>query len=349
MELFVKKTGGIIIFNKKLPLAQPPIRGYQFLAYQLSVICISQNHQPWLHSHFIQLYGNPNDPLISFYEPYIWYDSNPWFEFDKLSTETIKQSNIELDELIMSYIDRDYYIMSIVDEFHLPNRRSYQKFNYIHDLLIYGYSRDENKYTTIGFDEHGTFKTQNVDYSTFKESIFNTSGNFILPFKLKQDYKPEFRITAVVDLLNDYLHSINTSERIKPIDDRQYHPDHVFGIKTYELLKNYFELLIENKVEFDIRSLHFLCEHKESMIARINFLIENGFLLQEPNDKLISEYQNLKDNCIIARNLQLKYLLNNNKNEILKVIEKIDEISKMEEILLTKLLNQIKTEKICAL
>lgn len=106
--------------------------------------------------------------------------------------------------------------------------------------------------------KNGIFKSQDVDCCTLEEAIFNTSDGIILPFKLKKDYQPKFRITAMIDLLSDYF-----SKNI-------------------------------------------------------------GYLLKEHSDNLISEYHNIKENSIIARNLQLKYLLNKDRNEILKIIKNIE-------------------------
>ncbi|MEC0094200.1 hypothetical protein [Paenibacillus macquariensis] len=326
--------------EKILTISNPPIRGYQFFAYQLSVICTSPDFSHWLNSHFIQLFCNPLEPVVQFYEPYIRYETNPWFKFERLSNETINELELDLNIIIKSYIDRGFYILSIVDEYYIPNRTSYQKFSNIHDLLIYGYNQKEKTYVTIGYDDSSNYRTQRVRFENFERSLFSNSDNYIIPFALKGDFTYGFNIENIIVLLNDYLCSKDTSENLRQLDERQYQPDHVFGIETYRCLENYFELLIKKKAPFDIRSLHFLCEHKESMITRINFLVNNGYLINGyDSDYIIKGLQNIKNQCNIAKNLQMKFFLTNNPNEVVKIIKIINDVSEKERAILTKLLD----------
>lgn len=330
----------VIVINKVLPITNPPIIGYQFFAYQLAVICIADDHEPWLYSHFIQLICNPSDPIVAFYDEYVWYETNPWFKFEKLSYKTIDTLNLNLLELIINYIENDFYVLAIIDEFYLPNRKSYHKEHFIHDLLIYGYDRENNTYNTIGFDENGIFRPQKLDFNDFQNAFCNLN-NYMIFFSLIKEYKYNFRIDIIKNLLSDYLYSKNTSARVDCLDERRFLPGHVFGLNIYSHLQNYFRFLLDGKRLSDIRSLHFLYEHKEMMISRIKFLIDRGHLTDNSN-VFIEGFQKLRDKTLIARSLQLKFEVSKRSREIKQIINLIQDIYEEERRLLESLLNMLK-------
>lgn len=128
---------------------------------------------------------------------------------------------------------------------------------------------------------------------------------------------------------------------MKSIDERQYLPNHAFGLAKYSHLKNYFELLAKKEVGNNIRSLHFLYDHKQCMISRLKFLCQNGYLVDN-NNSILEEYIEIKNKISVARNLQLKSMFTKGSDEIKKIVSTISHVEQQEQLLLEKVLCGIK-------
>ncbi|KEQ21801.1 hypothetical protein [Paenibacillus tyrfis] len=325
--------------EKVLPICIPPIKGYQFFAYPLSVICTSEDYSPWLYSHFIQLFCNPNDILVSFYEPYAWYTTNPWFEFDKINHKSITSFGIDLNEIIIDYIDQGYYVLAIVDEFYVPKREAFQTFHLEHDILIFGYNRSNKTYNTIGYDNKGVFGQSLTSFNDFEKAFFNIKNNFILPYTLKNNFHYDFSVATIKEAFIDYLYSKNTSSRLLQLDERHYFSDHVFGLDTYDHLIRYFKLLLEKRVKYDIRSIHFLSEHKNCMLSRIEYLGRHGYL--KDSHKFFEEFNIINNNIKISKNLQMKYLFTKKESAIQRITNILQETAMIERSLFEEMITKL--------
>jgi hypothetical protein len=277
--------------------------------------------------------------VVSFYEPYVWYTRNPWFEYESISHEAINSLNLNLNNLIINYIDRGYYILAIVNDFFIPDRQAYQKFNLKHDILLYRYDFMNKRFDAIGYNKDGTYGHSFVDFDDFEKSFFSIDNNDLIFYTLNGFYNHNFSIESTVELLKDYLYSRNTSSRLKVLDGKRYISDHAFGLDVYYHLKNYFHLLITKQANFDIRSLHMLYEHKECMISRIKFLEENGYL--KNSSEFLDGYNKIRDKIKTTKNLQLKYKLTRNNYDIQKIITILDEVAREEKVIIENILNNL--------
>lgn len=328
--------------KKILPIETPPIRGYQFFAYPLSVISTNKNYLPWLCNHYIQLFCNPQEVKVHFYEPYNRYTNNPWFDYEVISKASIKSFNMNPTNLIIEYINRGYYIVSLVDEYYIPKRRAYKKLHMKHDIFIFGYDISNKNFDILGYDENVIFNHTYVPFKCFEKSFFKLDSTSLIAFKLNTTYNCELDIVSIVSQLNDYLNSNNSSNKLKPYDDTQNFSDHVFGLDTYNQVIHYFELLLNKEVEYDLISLHFMYEHKKCMLLRLQLLAEKGYI----NDinYYLKTYDEIKRKIKIARNLQLKYKITKNNNSLKKIISLLKEIYPKEKNIVENILNELQTK-----
>lgn len=325
-----------------LPICKnPPVKGYQFYAYQLSVICTKDNYLSGLSNHFIQLYCNPKDVLLSFYEPFFWYTSNPWFNYEWISQKTIRTMSLKLSDVIINYIDNKQYVLAIVDDFFIPERRAYKSFHNRHDILIFGYDTKNKQYDAMSYNNKGEYTHIKVSFQDLEKAFYalDINDNCIIPYKLKSDIDYNFNPNRTKSLLIDFLYSNNTSEKLKELIVSQYLPDHVFGINTYSHLINDLKLIKEGKIKNDIRSLHFLLEHKNRMLSLINFMGENGYL--KSSDILLKDYKSIANKALVAKNLQIKYGLTDNSDDINEIINLLTLITQEEANVIENILDSL--------
>jgi hypothetical protein len=140
-------------------------------------------------------------------------------------------------------------------------------------------------------------------------------------------------------MLDDYINSINTSEKYRIYDNPL--ADRVFGMDIYKYLHKYFDLLMSDKINYDIRPLHILYEHKKCMVLRLKYMYNNNY---------INNIQYIYDKCkdvemksIVVRNLQLNYFITKEKKYIYKIKNKLFEIEQNEMSALNCLKDKIST------
>lgn len=332
--------------SKRLPICiNPPIKGFQYFGFQLSVICTTGNYQNWLSNHFIQLTCDSSDnkhTLVYFYEPFLWYRTNPWFDSEWLSREENNLLDSNLIELIISYINKGSYVLAIVNEYHIPNRSAYKSFNQTHDILIFGFDLKAKLFDVLGYNEKGEYVHTYVTFGEFYKAFFNIENNFIVPFRLKQEFNYQFSLDDFKMILSDYVYSRNLTANVKRFKDEEYVlPNNIFGLDTYLQLRSYFETLREKKAVFnDVRSLHFILEHKQCMLSRIKYLWENRYLGN--SEILFKEYLKLKNQALFAKSLQLKYSKTEDPRYIDRILKILEKMHKAESLVSESLLNSLK-------
>lgn len=118
-------------------------------------------------------------------------------------------------------------------------------------------------------------------------------------------------------------------------------PDKLFGIKIYEELINEF-LDITSYVIGDFRLLHTIFEHKNIMILRLEYLRNKKHISPENSIILIQSFQELREMAMQARNLQMKYRINNNASILEKIVSILNSMKTLEIQAITDLIEAIR-------
>lgn len=323
--------------QKKLPFKLPPIQSYLFHTFRLGIIWDRVECLPWFYSNYIQLLcqETPSDGQnqfhFDFFPMYYNHVDVPWLYgphfFDK---DTVFNCNIDINQLIIQYIDRDYYLYAVVDEFFIPNRSSYQTRHYYHDNLVYGYDTERKMFNIAGFDDRFLRVSESeVDFMEYHNAFMSKESlspwrKRVTCFKKSDPYQYDLDLKLISEFLNEYLLSIDSSHRLRMV----HNPENniTYGMKVYECLRRYLELVLMDQIGGNIvLPVNIFCEHKACMLLRLKYMEENGYL---DNGGLIYErYQNIERNFLIARNLMIKYTGSKNQRDISRVI---DIVHKME-------------------
>lgn len=332
--------------QKELPFKRPPIISYLYHAFRLGIIWGGVECLPWFYSNYIQLLCQESfaDGQNQFHFDFfpIWYDHAeiPWLFmphfFDK---DTVYKCNIDINQLIMQYIDRDYYIYSFVDEFFIPNRLSYKTKHLIHDNLIHGYDTERNIFNIVGFDDRFRFSESEVDFIEYRNAFMTNTNDRVHLFKKYDKCNYDFDLKLVFEFLTEYLLSIDSAERLRAVHNPET-KNYTYGIKVYECLKRYLELVLIDKIEGDtMLPLHIFWEHKVCMLLRLKYMEENGYL--NNLSSTAERYQSIERNFLIARNEMLKYSRTGNKKVVSSVIGLINKTEVEEREILLDLQDKI--------
>lgn len=326
-----------------LPIAETPVKALQYLAYPLCVLLNYEECLPWFYNNYIQLdfVVKKSGGLVNFIDG--WLSDVPWLSVQQLQKKyLLPLCGKNLNRVIKNFIDDGWYLYSWIDEYYVPNRPADQKEHFMHDFMLYGYTDADEKYSLLGYTKDRTFTTSKISYKGFCQGFDSgdSGEDWAFLFKKKDGFFWDFNLKYVFDQLNDYYHGINTIERIGRDKDKDY--EKVFGLDVYDYLMEYFELLLEKKVDFDIRSLQILGEHKNCMILRLKYMKQN--YLPEAS-YFCDAYQKMANEIFTLRNLQVKYYFSGETKLIERIIKSLTAIKEYESVILGEMLELLEKKE----
>lgn len=312
----------------------PLLKTYQNTALPLAAVSCG-NHEAnvvnFCINQFVQLKYNRNKGTLDF-----WHDRyTEWTCIEaknKLRNDYIDIWNLSLIDIIKSAIDSGLYVYTMVDEFYIPERTRYQREYYPHDILVYGYN--DNGIVTIGYNEQMVLSTATIANSVFINAVKSVRNKFFIDFFDYASYNVyPIKINQIKTYLNDYIQSVNSDIKYKFINTGK---NCSFGVDAiYDMFSNE-KIEFESNGNLDFRNFDCYHEHKRLMKLRVQKISE---ILG--HDRYSIDYENIKNNAFIIRNLALKA----KKSKKLKILEdiqvKLEENVKQEVELLSNLLLEI--------
>ncbi len=317
--------------QRKLPITVPPIIGYTIHAYPLSVIFNYNETLPWFLSNYIQLVCDTRykgnffnfSVLPCILEGSKWIDSvypgNPWIKRNSIEGYFLRNYNIEINDFMINSINHNNYVVLHLDEYYIPDTRSYKIRTFYHENLVYGYNIKDKTYNALGFNGKGIFGDIRISFENFEEGV---KSNFaycpdgqIKLLSYNNEYSYEVDLVLISDQLTDFLYSQRTDNNYRTF--RNPSQNCVYGLAVYGGLIEYFRLLSEGKVYHDIRPLHILWEHKKCMLLRMEYLLK--LYPSTELEEIYNQYQLVEKKCLIMRQYLMKYSISN-KPELLDSI-----------------------------
>ncbi|PFR39992.1 hypothetical protein [Bacillus thuringiensis] len=343
--------------SKQLPIHEPLIKGFLFFAYPFSILGSNEKTYPWIFSNFIQTCFDKNFSESPVPFTFYTYDFTicPWLKHEKIKRNTVSQLSQDIVKFIKSCIDNNKYVHLYLDEYHVPNRMAYRDFNLAHENFIYGYDDVNCTFNILGFDEKIIYKSTTISYDQFykaylgvedliESKIFNQElhsnsidiFNTINIFEFNSGGEYSFNKKLVIDSLKDYKEGNNTSERFSMIREPW---DRAYGMDCYKHFIGYFEMLLNNEADYDIRFLHNLWEHKLLMSKRVDFMQKNNYINLEQDT--ISKFERIEQEAFALRNIMVKYSITNNRSEIELILTKLPEIAELDSYLTDALIKNL--------
>jgi len=346
-------TPKLLLMNAHtLPIGHPPIIGYLHHAFPLAILSQNERYLPWFYSHYIQVCCPANlasgpDPerkrKFNFYRP-PGYDSAPFagLSMVRLNREVVLAQGQVLD-LMHRAILLGRYVQVCVDEFEIPGKKAFQKKHLLHELFIYGFDEEKQCVKTLGFQEKGDFGSLTVTYDHLQRAFDAGAKNNgydpdgVRLFGLNDAVPFHFDIQVVLEGLEDYVFSRNTSERFrllaKPTDE-------VFGLATYACLIEVCVQLLQHPLWYDIRPLHILWEHKVCMLGRIRYLERERYL--PLSDGFGDLYAQIEMGARMLRMMMLKLRVSSDAKILKRIIQQLETLAEKEGRLLMCLLETLR-------
>ena len=348
--------------KKIIPLAEPRIYSYSSHATALSVLSSTEDYLPWFHSNFIQLcglkdYNVPYDLPLDFYmgprKDGNYYVNTNWLTFLSTERQLVESTCGDIIKYVISCIDQNLYVALHLDEFYMEDRWAYKSRKWDHENLIFGYDLERQIFHIIGFKgTNRKFEASEISFEVFKKAYdqcddrhLNSWRSLILLIrKVEKAVDPfkgtyAFDLDLVIDTIEEFLESRDATRKFSMFQNRLAH--FVFGLEVYDSIKTNLP-----NFSFDFRPLHVLLEHKNCMVERIQYLKDNGYLAEDAYTYLHESYSKMARTCMIMRNMQLKYIATDareNDSRLLdEIITKLDQLAVFEKEVLGHMLVVLK-------
>jgi len=337
--------------KKILPIADPPIKSYLHHAYGLSILATSDAYLPWFYSNYIQVFFDKHyreNPYVDyynfFYYPYVEINI-PHLERLKFDRAMLTEEQLNAD-FICRLIDLGYYICLYADEYYIPDRVAYKNFHFKHEVLIFGYDREERIFHILGFNRERVYGATTVPIDDLMEAFshgYDGDGDlfwrkYIIAARLFRDTVYPFNLKLITDLLEDYLESRESNSRVAMYI--QPPRDCVFGLASYAYIDEALELMERGEFFIDYRLPSVIWEHKQCMTKRLQYMHGLGLVDQDVCD----QFAKVEDIALKARNTMLKAFVTNQRSIISRIREMVQSIHEQEKAILVPLLQHLKSQ-----
>lgn len=321
----------------RIPISlNPPLKGYLNYAHPFSILFGDGDEcLPWVFSNFIQMISLKDCSSYQFHINSWWFDDEQLFaHYYVVVMKSVLDDNFPAVKQLMLYMmGQGFCPVGIFNEYYVPHRYSYQRLNFDHDYLIYGYDEGKDSFHIIGYTDKRHYEPTEITVPQYLEALRHTKFEdfHIHFFRKNRDKTYKFDCDKVKRWLKDYLES---KDSFGYYDDRYY-----LGIDACRNLKNYLDIIKKDSGRIELRYFYALKEHKECMRMRIKYMEEHHCL--KPDEALESRCEELISLAGFIESLCIRWNLLHDPEIIEKVKRKIDALIEKEIPFLEDLLCRI--------
>ncbi len=314
--------------------------------YPLSILATHEDYLPWFYSNYIQLYHWQGGEIKFYVHPFTYsphmrdayFSTCPWLDTQVLDQQIVTRMHQDIAPFILDCIDRDCYVQLDVDYFYIPDRAEYHNRHFLHEVLISGYDTQEEIFEITGFNQRGSYATSPIKFTELEQALSTPPERFMdnmadrpkaILYKYMEGERYDFDLEPVIEQLKDYLYSKDTSARFRMLANPIDVPV-MWGMKVYEYLIKSCESLINspNAVDFPVIPLRIVWEHKKSMLARIRYMEDCGYL--KPSHPFSKNYAVVEKEVNSMRLIMLRWMSTRRASSLKKIVEMLRETAEAE-------------------
>ncbi|MWC29592.1 hypothetical protein [Paenibacillus sp. MMS18-CY102] len=322
--------------NKKLYTSKPVVSAFPIFANVLSIITKHKDAQNWIFSNFIHVSSSPKLYSLTFYDCWNYVRNCPLLIHNTVDRWIIEEKwKNDINAFLIDAINHESYAYFYLDEAKLKNTSVSQMVeSFTHDVMVFGYDLQEKTFNIAGNLINGKYveSTCTFDEMELAFAHANLSNDWFHGIKLlRVNENEQYRIhkPTIKQAFSDYCNSVNIAQARGNLNL----VDEVFGLEVYDILIEYIEKSCkENSFELNFMPFYFMWEHKDCLLARFDYLIQEGILQQnETSDHIRNELSHLVQRALILRNSIYKYALLNDQSKLLQGIKRLEEMRSIEQ------------------
>jgi len=289
-----------------LPLQMHPwIQAYHLRNFELGVL---QEKEPWILGKYINcFFDGTSEMMFSHCTPegrYFINSGATLVQRFRLNKTVCNFAVWDFVGVAKELINNGWYIVAIVDEYHVPETGKYHKNHYSHSLMIFGYDDEKECFASIGYTAGQKYCSHELTYKEYEKAIrgilIDDSGNESIGFK-KIEFEA-FKENPQYDYIFDikqFYHSLD--DYIESYYSEGFNSRHKYGIECERVFSAYISS--PQIRELDPRYSRFFMELKQLMVRRLSYLADENVI----SNSLAEEYAPVCRNQEIVHNLFIKY------------------------------------------
>lgn len=303
---------------------------YPFNAYYLGIMESNNiNINYILMKDFTKLYYKKrnNQPEIDFTKS-LTLENNRFvskeLSFDKCITEEIKQA-----------INRNYYVIVMMNEKYLFNNELKRANDYSHDWLIYGYDDSTKIFYCSGYigkyPDRKKFEKVMFYYNDVEKAISFVSDGYIEP------YPSYFRNHAII--INKYWINKKPSKQDIKAQIKRLNKPNIYkrknkiyfytGTKSIKKFIKKFKKNHKNQKNIFLQNIRTIYDYRVNVEMCLQYI--------ECNNKTIIKYHEIVDKTYLCLLLSLRYNINKNYKLLEQIINILNVTQNLEEEILKKI------------
>jgi hypothetical protein len=324
--------------RKLLETTEPIISGRYNYAVPLTIGGHHDQSLLWLYNHFIELHFKLKDDYTTFNfvdSEFPSHDGEPYVPFLKHTTVLKKSIQEPIVDYLIRQIDDGVYVYGSFNKFFVPHTFYYQRYSFIHPLMVYGYDREEKQFYIKNFNESFVYSDSVVSFEQLEDAYYCVDEARLEPryqiFR-QLEFRPEERsmlqLEQIRESLKRFLNPPASEGSVSGVDTYAIIAEHLQSLKNEQLSEPVKRMEIFNTR----KHFHVLYEHNKIMKLRIAYLIGQGHM---PEKDFLVRIDKLSKNTELTRNYLLKYTINRAApmlSQAMKLFESyIDEQQKLLE------------------
>ena len=234
--------------------------------------------------------------------------------------ETIKEG---IHSIVEDSIRLDCFLNIWADEYNLSCSARFQKYHFVHPIIVYGYDNEKAVFNTWFFDILKGYRAVEINQEDFENAIENVHQHYleggrndetlsktVMVFKVS-DTIPSlpFNLQVFISQLKDYLYSQNndllkwyTLSRPQLYDSNNI----VYGMQVYLNLIN-----MARRDELNYKTLHDFVMHKMQLLIRFRY-IQDHYETNNDYNNCVIEMRKVWELLEHIRLLNIKYQIQDN-------------------------------------
>lgn len=279
------------------------IKSYQFYAFPLGILATDNiAYENWLLGRFI---GVTLGEVLQ-------YDEEAYDDWEIVSGKFHKYLiKDDFDILIQNIInEKNVFHLWGINERYLPYTSAYQRFDFMHDLLVTGYDGFD-KVTIVNYDNNKTLSEKVISINDLKNSF--TAETHGRSFKILFDKAIPMDGQKVLDSIKNYLYPSNRFELKYYNEILNPKNEMLVGIPAIKKFIKMFEKNVD--LPSNINGICLLNEQKRSIMNSLIYLKKNKLIKSD----ICNEYSKI---VTFSEQIKLKYI----KYLIVKDKKNVDQI-----------------------
>ncbi len=306
--------------KKQLPiLSKPDITLYTHHSLPLTIPFLNEMTKGWYMNNFINIFYHYEYPTFFDYTDYkIFYDGV--LDTDSFTYSTALQLNT--NEWFVRFIKSEKYIYAWVDQYYISATEYYHKRHDVHPILIYGYDLITNVYYCKLFSVSKSIYDASINivechlalYEATQRAEHINDDNMFCLYKVRGNLKLDFSFDNFLTDLYDYTYGRGTcknaylAKKDLPLELENIYNYDVLNISCYglEVTNLFCSSLLGKKLRcYDYRLLHMICENKELISKRLQYIVD-FFAPSDAFMNLAFEYKDIAEQYQKIRRLAMK-------------------------------------------